>query len=65
MTVQNGIGADEIVARHGDWRILSAVTFMSGTRHVDTHVAVRPRHGDVDRAGARHDAGRRTRGRRR
>jgi 2-dehydropantoate 2-reductase len=38
MTVQNGIGADEIVARHGDWRILSSVTFMSGTRHDDTHV---------------------------
>ena len=38
MTVQNGIGADEVVARHGDWPILSAVTFMSGTRHSDTHV---------------------------
>ena len=38
MTVQNGIGADEVVARHGDWRILAAVTFMSGTRHEDTHV---------------------------
>src|SRR6185437_11020419 len=38
MTVQNGIGANEIVARHGDWRILAAVTFMSGTRHEDTHV---------------------------
>ena len=38
MTVQNGIGADEVVARHGDWRILAAVTFMSGTRHEDTQV---------------------------
>ena len=38
MTVQNGIGADEIVAGHGDWRLLSSVTFMSGTRHSDTHV---------------------------
>ncbi|MGN6799403.1 MAG: ketopantoate reductase family protein [Gaiellaceae bacterium] len=38
MTVQNGIGADEVVARHGDWPILAAVTFMSGTRHEDTHV---------------------------
>jgi 2-dehydropantoate 2-reductase len=38
MTVQNGIGATEIVAEHGDWRLLSAVTFMSGTRHSDTHV---------------------------
>jgi 2-dehydropantoate 2-reductase len=38
MTVQNGLGAEEIVAAHGDWPILSAVTFMSGTRHDDTHV---------------------------
>jgi 2-dehydropantoate 2-reductase len=38
MTVQNGIGADEVVARHGDWRLLAAVTFMSGTRHGDTQV---------------------------
>jgi 2-dehydropantoate 2-reductase len=38
MTVQNGIGADAIVARHGDWRQLTSVTFMSGTRHADTHV---------------------------
>ena len=28
----------EVVARHGDWRLLTAVTFMSGTRHDDTHV---------------------------
>jgi 2-dehydropantoate 2-reductase len=38
MTVQNGIGSDEIVARHGEWPLLTAVTFMSGTRHADTHV---------------------------
>jgi 2-dehydropantoate 2-reductase len=38
MTVQNGIGADEMVASHGDWRLLASVTFMSGTRHSDTHV---------------------------
>jgi 2-dehydropantoate 2-reductase len=38
MTVQNGIGADEIVARHGAWRLLTSVTFMSGTRHSDSHV---------------------------
>ena len=37
-TVQNGLGAEEIVAAHGDWPLLSAVTFMSGTRHDDTHV---------------------------
>ncbi|HZQ15262.1 MAG TPA: 2-dehydropantoate 2-reductase [Gaiellaceae bacterium] len=38
MTVQNGIGAGEVVARHGGWPLLAAVTFMSGTRHDDTHV---------------------------
>jgi 2-dehydropantoate 2-reductase len=38
MTVQNGLGADEIVGRRGDWPILTSVTFMSGTRHSDTHV---------------------------
>jgi 2-dehydropantoate 2-reductase len=38
MTVQNGIGAGDVIARHGDWRLLTAVTFMSGTRHADTHV---------------------------
>jgi len=38
MTVQNGIGADEVIARYGDWPLLASVTFMSGTRHEDTHV---------------------------
>jgi 2-dehydropantoate 2-reductase len=38
MTVQNGLGAEEIVHRHGDWPLVSAVTFMSGTKHSDTHV---------------------------
>lgn len=38
MTVQNGIGADETVAQYGPWKLLTAVTFMSGTRHDDTHV---------------------------
>jgi len=38
MTVQNGLGAEEIVRRQGDWPLISAVTFMSGTRHEDTHV---------------------------
>jgi len=38
MTVQNGLGAEEVVAAHGDWPLLSAVTFMSGTRHDDAHV---------------------------
>ena len=38
MPVQNGLGAEEIVRRFGDWPLVSAVTFMSGTRHDDTHV---------------------------
>jgi 2-dehydropantoate 2-reductase len=38
MTIQNGLGGEEIVRRHGGWPLLSAVTFMSGTRHGDTHV---------------------------
>jgi 2-dehydropantoate 2-reductase len=38
MTIQNGIGAEEVVARHGDWPIVSSVTFMSGTRHSDDHI---------------------------
>ncbi len=38
MTVQNGLGAEEIVRAHGDWPLISAVTFMSGTKHADTHV---------------------------
>jgi 2-dehydropantoate 2-reductase len=38
MTVQNGLGAEQIVRRHGAWRLVSGVTFMSGTKHSDTHV---------------------------
>ena len=38
MTIQNGLGAEEVVAAHGDWPLLSSVTFMSGTRHGDAHV---------------------------
>ncbi len=38
MTVQNGLGAEEIVRSHGDWPLVSAVTFMSGTKHSDSHV---------------------------
>ena len=38
MTVLNGLGAEDVVRSHGAWPILSAVTFMSGTRHSDTHV---------------------------
>src|SRR5947208_5000340 len=38
MTIQNGLGAEEIVAAHGEWPLLSSVTFMSGTRQGDAHV---------------------------
>jgi 2-dehydropantoate 2-reductase len=38
MTVQNGLGAEEIVRAQGDWLVVSAVTFMSGTKHSDSHV---------------------------
>jgi 2-dehydropantoate 2-reductase len=38
MTVLNGLGAEGVVARYGDWPLLSAVTFISGTKHSDTHV---------------------------
>jgi 2-dehydropantoate 2-reductase len=37
-TVLNGLGAEEIVREHGDWPIVSGVTFMSGTKHSDSHV---------------------------
>ena len=36
--VLNGLGAEEIVREHGSWPIVSGVTFMSGTKHSDTHV---------------------------
>jgi 2-dehydropantoate 2-reductase len=38
MTVQNGLGAEELVHAHGEWPLVSGVTFMSGTKHSDTHV---------------------------
>jgi 2-dehydropantoate 2-reductase len=38
MTVQNGLGAEEVVRGHGAWPLLSAVTFMSGTKLGDDHV---------------------------
>jgi 2-dehydropantoate 2-reductase len=38
MTIQNGLGAEEIVRRHGAWQLVSGVTFMSGTKHSDAHV---------------------------
>ena len=38
MTVLNGLGAEEVVRARGSWPIVSAVTFMSGTKHSDTEV---------------------------
>lgn len=38
MTVQNGLGCEDIVAQFGDWPIISSITFMSGTKHSDSHV---------------------------
>lgn len=38
MTVQNGLGCEEVVAQYGDWPVISSVTFMSGLRHSDVHV---------------------------
>ncbi len=38
LMIQNGLGCEEMVHKHGDWPIISGVTFMSGTRHSDTHV---------------------------
>ena len=38
MTIQNGIGAEALMARYGSWPLLSAVTFMSGIRHGDHHI---------------------------
>jgi 2-dehydropantoate 2-reductase len=38
MTVLNGIGAETVLRERGNWPLVSAVTFMSGTKHSDTHV---------------------------
>ena len=38
MTTLNGLGAEEVVRAHGGWPLVSAVTFMSGTKHSDTEV---------------------------
>ena len=38
MATLNGLGAEEVVRRQGDWPLVSAVTFMSGTKHSDTEV---------------------------
>lgn len=36
MTVQNGLGSEEVVRGLGEWQIISGVTFISGIRHSDT-----------------------------
>lgn len=38
MTVQNGLGAEEVLRDSGGWQLISAVTFMSGNRGGDTAV---------------------------
>lgn len=38
MTVQNGLGCEDVVRKFGDWPIISSITFMSGVRHSDVHV---------------------------
>jgi 2-dehydropantoate 2-reductase len=38
MPVLNGLGAEEVLRAHGGWPLISAVTFMSGTKHSDTEV---------------------------
>jgi len=38
MTTLNGLGAEKVVRAHGDWPLVSAVTFMSGTKHSDTEI---------------------------
>ena len=38
ISAQNGLGSEEIVAEHTRGNIIRGTTFMSGTRHSDTHV---------------------------
>jgi 2-dehydropantoate 2-reductase len=38
MTIQNGLGTEDVVASYGSWPIVSSVTFMSGTKESDSHV---------------------------
>src|SRR3990172_3289093 len=39
VTIQNGLGAENLVRAHGSWPIVSGTTLMGGTRRTDTHVA--------------------------
>ena len=38
ISAQNGLGSEEILAEHTRAQIIRGTTFMSGTRHSDTHV---------------------------
>jgi 2-dehydropantoate 2-reductase len=38
LSVQNGLGSEEILAEHTKGHVIRGTTFMSGTRHSDTHV---------------------------
>ncbi len=38
ISAQNGLGSEEIIAEHARGQIIRGTTFMSGTRHSDTHV---------------------------
>src|SRR5437762_3339690 len=38
ISAQNGLGSEEIIARHTSGSVIRGTTFMSGTRHSDTHV---------------------------
>jgi len=38
ISAQNGLGSEEIIAEHTRGQIIRGTTFMSGTRHSDTHV---------------------------
>lgn len=38
LSAQNGLGSEEIIARHTRGKVIRGTTFMSGTRHSDTHV---------------------------
>jgi 2-dehydropantoate 2-reductase len=38
ISAQNGLGSEEILAQHTKGYVIRATTFMSGTRHSDTHV---------------------------
>jgi 2-dehydropantoate 2-reductase len=38
LSAQNGLGCEEIIAQHSHGFIIRGTTFMSGTRHSDTHV---------------------------